>query len=461
MLNIPTRRERNGWLAFGSITILLLTLSSLELTHETLNIALASTSLINWQIVMSKWRLYLVSPVVAILFVLLICWSVRNRLDKGPKQAIRRWRLTKQLRKAILLARYETSITHQNVKYAILPEIKIYFDDKKMDSGQVWIRSSTRDNIRLAKAEISPDIKGYKLEQSYISEDGDWHIYYIYSVHLQIQPKFDSLIEYVSWALDGVNDYQLKFDNRLITDLSNIEIIGATRSGKTYALLGLLIQIINKELDYELYFADPKNGDWKNYGNYIAQDKVATEDNDICDLIDRVHSKMLQRQQIMNRELKSKASADYRDFKLDPIILVFDEYPSWHDSMSDEQDKSSKEKFKTAQKQLKRISQMGSGSGVFMILVFQKIDAQTLSKSIQSNMLLKIVLGNADNQTYITAIDRKEDVPQFIFGQGQGIYKNERMVKPRLLGFPYLRFIDDFNDHDYKTPKDMFKKISN
>lgn len=96
-----------------------------------------------------------------------------------------------------------------------------------------------------------------------------------------------------------------------------------------------------------------------------------------------------------------------------------------------------------------------------MILVFQKIDAQTLSKSIQSNMLLKIVLGNADNQTYITAIDRKEDVPQFIFGQGQGIYKNERMVKPRLLGFPYLRFIDDFNDHDDKTPTDMFKKISN
>lgn len=159
---------------------------------------------------------------------------------------------------------------------------------------------------------------------------------------MQIQPKFDSLIEYVSWALDGINDYQLKFDNRLITDLSNIEIIGATRSGKTYALLGSLIQMVNKELDYELYFADPQNGDWKNYGNYIAQDKVATEDNDICDLIDRVHSKMLQRQQIMNRELKSKASADYRDFKLDPIILVFDEYPSWHDSMSDEQDKSSK-----------------------------------------------------------------------------------------------------------------------
>ena len=75
-------------------------------------------------------------------------------------------------------------------------------------------------------------------------------------------------------------------------------------------------------------------------------------------------------------------------------------------------------------------------------------------------MLLKIVLGNADNQTYLTAIDRVEDVPNYNFGTGQGVYKNERMTKPRLLGFPNLKFINQYNKSADLTPKDMFKKIN-
>lgn len=460
MRSVPTIRERNGWIAFGTITILAIFMGMLEFTYEALNNLFTSISFLNWQIDIILLRKFILMAICLILLVVFIGWSYRNKLYKGAKQALKRWYLIKNIRKGIHHAKYDTTITHNNTKYAILPKIKIKFDDPSMDTGEVWIRSSTRDNSRLSKVDITPDLKGYKVEQSYIDSNGDWYIYDIYSVKSEIQQSFDALEEFVHWSQHDTDDYQLKIDNRFITDLTHTEIVGATRSGKTYGMLSLLIQMVNKNIDYELYFADPKNADFKNYGFYINQNRIAVHPLDICDLIDRIYRRMQARQDSMNDKLKENAAADYRDFGLEPIILLFDEYPSWFDQMNDAKNKDVKEKLIKAEGQIKQISQMGAGSGVFLILVFQKLDSKTLPKSIQSNMLLKIVLGNADNQTYLTAIDRVEDVPNYNFGTGQGVYKNERMTKPRLLGFPNLKFINQYNKSADLTPKDMFKKIN-
>lgn len=460
MGTIPTLRQRNGRIAYGTIIMLLIFMGLMEMTHEVINIFLSSLSYIEWQIDIILLRKYIFTLISSILSVLLIGWSYRNKLHKGLKQALVRWYLIKKIRKGIYHAKYDTTLTHNNTKYALLPRVKVEFDDDKLQSGQVWIRSSTRDNNRLSKVDITPDLKGYKVEQSYIDRKGDWYIYDIYSVSSEIQQSFDTLEEFVQWSQEGVDDYQLKIDNRFTTDLTHTEIVGATRSGKTYGMLSLLIQMVNKDIDYELYFADPKNADFKNYGFYINKNRVAVHPLEICDLIDQVYRRMQARQDSMNDKLKENAAADYRNLGLEPIILLFDEYPSWFDQMSDSKSKDVKEKLLKAESQIKQISQMGAGSGVFLILVFQKLDAKTLSKSIQSNMLLKIVLGNADNQTYLTAIDRVEDVPNYNFGKGQGVYKNETMTKPRLLGLSNLKFIEEYNKNPDLSPKDMFKKIN-
>src|SRR5699024_6897026 len=210
---IPTKRQRNGWLAFGTILFLLLFLVLLEFSYEALNTFFASVSFVPWQIDIYFWRKILAIPVGLILISLCIMWGYRNKIHKGLRQALKRWYLTKKLRKAIYYAKYEITEKQYNSTYALLPEIKIKFNDKDMTSGEVWIRSSTRDNTRLSKIDITPDLKGYKVEQSYISQDGDWYIYYIYSVKSQLHPEFDTLESFVEWANEGTDKYQLQIDN--------------------------------------------------------------------------------------------------------------------------------------------------------------------------------------------------------------------------------------------------------
>ncbi|MFH5671440.1 hypothetical protein ACHI5T_11140, partial [Listeria monocytogenes] len=69
-------------------------------------------------------------------------------------------------------------------------------------------------------------------------------------------------------------------------DLKHTLLVGATRSGKTYGLIGLLLQMINKLIHYELFFADPKNDQLRKIGNWINGKNTAYTTENIIDLID-------------------------------------------------------------------------------------------------------------------------------------------------------------------------------
>ena len=97
-----------------------------------------------------------------------------------------------------------------------------------------------------------------------------------------------------------------------------------------------------------------------------------------------------------------------------------------------------------------------AGAGVFLFLIMQKSDATTLPTAIRSNLLLKIVLGNASSTTYTTTFESSSDVPNFNFLQGQGVYLDDTMTVPKLLSFPYLRFIDSYNNGE-KDPVTLWK----
>ena len=93
---------------------------------------------------------------------------------------------------------------------------------------------------------------------------------------------------------------------------------------------------------------------------------------------------------------------------------------------------------------------------VFLLLIMQKSDATTLPTAIRSNLLLKIVLGNASSTTYTTTFESSSDIPVFNFRQGQGVFLDDTMTVPRLVSFPYLRFLDEYNNGN-KDPASLWK----
>ncbi|MFL2072141.1 type IV secretory system conjugative DNA transfer family protein [Marinilactibacillus psychrotolerans] len=391
--------------------------------------------------------------VVLLLLSLLIfstIWSIRNRIWKG-KESIKSYFLILKIRKELILASYSDD---QNVteKVVRLPKIKIKFDDKQLNTGRLIIRDSVEFHEKLEKATFTPALKGFKVETVYQSDDGDWFIFDFYATDSQNQDVFTELSSFLDWSNQTTNQYQIRFDGRLSADLKHILLVGATRTGKTYGLIGLLLQMINKSTTYHLYFADPKNDQLRKIGNWVDPKKTAVTTEELIKLIEQVYQRLIEREKEMEKATATRMTGDYRDVKLEPIFLVFDEFSSFINVLE------SKEK-KQVLGHLTAVVQRGAGAGVFLLLIMQKSDATTLPTAIRSNLLLKIVLGNATTTTYSTAFESSSDVPIFRFGKGQGVYLDDTMSKPKLFSFPYLKFIDAF-DGGSNDPALLWQKNS-
>ena len=418
----------------------------LDLNNKSINQAFEIVGL-DFRINMQTVNSILSIAVTTVILPTLLLWSIRNKVWEG-KRALKRYFLTLNLRKEMLDANYREE-RHVTKRIAQIPTIKVEFDSKEMISGKLIVRDSLEFHDRLAKATFTPSLKGFKVEDFYLSDDGDWWIYNFYSVDSQIQVAFESLEEYLNWSNETTNKYQLRIDKRLSFDLKHTLLVGSTRTGKTYGLIGLLLQMINKSIHYELFFADPKNDQLRKIGNWVSAGNTAYTSENIINLIDRVYQRLIEREQEMAEATLNRMTGDYRDVELEPIFLVFDEFSSFINVLD------SKER-KNVLGMLTAIVQRGAGAGVFLLLIMQKSDATTLPTAIRSNLLLKIGLGNASSTTYTTTFESSSDIPVFNFRQGQGVFLDDTMTVPRLVSFPYLRFLDEYNNGN-KDPASLWK----
>lgn len=443
---LSTQRKLNGLYVFTSVGMIIILWILLGSQIESINQIFGNLGL-NFRIDMHKINNVAFVALTVLILPTMLFWSIRNKLWEG-KRALKRYCLILNLRKEMIDANYrdERHVTERVLK---IPTIKVEFDNKDMTSGKLIVRDSLEFHDRLAKATFTPSLKGFKVEDFYLSDDGDWWIYNFYSVDSQIQAVFDSLEDYLNWSNETTNRYQLRIDKRLSFDLKHTLLVGATRSGKTYGLIGLLLQMINKSIHYELFFADPKNDQLRKIGNWINAKNTAYTTENIVDLIDRVYQRLIAREQEMAEATLNRMTGDYCDVELEPIFLIFDEFSSFINVLDN------KEK-KIVLGKLTAIVQRGAGAGVFLFLIMQKSDATTLPTAIRSNLLLKIVLGNASSTTYTTTFESSSDVPNFNFLQGQGVYLDDTMTVPKLLSFPYLRFIDSYNNGE-KDPVTLWK----
>lgn len=82
----------------------------------------------------------------------------------------------------------------------------------------------------------------------------------------------------------------------------------------------------------------------------------------------------------------------------------------------------------------------GRQLGFFLLITMQKPDAKMIDTALRDNIPLKIILGNSEPQTYITALGHAQ-IPNRDDGPGDGVFTEPAIApEPKLVQCPYCGF---------------------
>lgn len=344
----------------------------------------------------------------------------------------------------ILYTQVTTNLYHQlydagfNLKrlwWNELPLIKLSFS-KNLMTGTLKIENSVKFNHKLDDLDFSAALGNYKVERHYISKDSNWYIYELLRADVSFKIEFNSSSDFESYSAK-IHPYKLFLDARTRCKLQHTLIVGQTGSGKTYALYSLILQMLQKQVPYQLYFADPKGSSIAVLGNAVAPNSTASEFNDIIDLMEVFVDEMNDRKEELADRLHGQLDADFTTFHLEPHVLIIDEYAAFSAVLA-AKDKKTRDHVDELMHQ---IILMGRQLGFFIFLVMQKSDAKLIATALRENVPLKIVLGNAEEQTYVTAFGNGIDIPPMNYTQGDGVFIEPILAPtPKYVQFPILEF---------------------
>ncbi len=362
-------------------------------------------------------------------------WAVCNHLGRGVKYAWKYYKLVFGLRKHLLNAEIYTIKKLCAVKWAVIPWIVADFTPD-FKSGTIYIENSIRFNDRLSKLDISPSLGRYVVEQVYLTDDGNHYCFDFYDASLERRLVFDSFKAFKAYS-DLQGKYELFIDSYTSLRLTHLLIAGQTGSGKSYVLYGFIIQMRLKPVLYYLYFADPKASGIALIGGRVSPETTADDFDGIVALLETFYSKMQERQREMKGLLAEKIDGDYRDFGLSPYILIFDEFADFS-LLLQSKDKKIRDRVNSL---ISAIVLKGRQSGFFLWIVMQQAGSNNIPTFIRDNLPCKVVLGNAEDQTYVTAFGAGVDIPLRKMEAGDGVYTYPAVAnKPRLCSFPTLDF---------------------
>lgn len=94
---------------------------------------------------------------------------------------------------------------------------------------------------------------------------------------------------------------------------------------------------------------------------------------------------------------------------------------------------------------LSDVAFMGRQLGCILWVATQQMNAQTVPTAIREQLVLKVALGESDEQTYRTLFSSGVNIPPVQFAAGQGVYSFPTMAsidKPRLLTIPFCSFLN-------------------
>lgn len=362
-------------------------------------------------------------------------WALNNHIDRGIKHAWKHYKLVLGIRKHLLDAGIYTTRKLGAMKWAGMPGIKADFAPD-FKSGTVWIANSVKHNDKLGSIDISPSMGRYVVEQVYLSDDKNHYRFEFYDSSLERRLVFDSFEAFRAHS-GLMGEYELFVDSYTNLTLTHQLIAGQTGSGKSYALHGYLLQMLLKPVPYRLYFADPKASSVALFGERVSPETTADDFDGIVALLETFVSQMQERQRQMKSLLSQKIDGDYRDFGLSPHVLVFDEFADFSLFLQSK-DKKIRDHVNSL---ISSIVLKGRQAGFFLWIVMQQAGSNNIPTFIRDNLPWKVVLGNAEEQTYVTAFGAGADIPLRKMKAGDGVFTYPAVAnKPRLCEFPTLDF---------------------
>ncbi|MDB8726871.1 FtsK/SpoIIIE domain-containing protein [[Ruminococcus] gnavus] len=373
--------------------------------------------------------------IMLILSFALLGWAVRNQIDRGLKYAWKHYVLVLRLRKELLDAGIYTTRKIGVEKVAVIPWVTVDFAPD-FRSGRVYIKNSIQFHDKLAKIDISSALGGYVVEQAYLTDDAEHYYFDFYDARYDKRLVFHNFGEFKAYS-DSVGDYELFIDRDTTLPLTHQLLVGQTGSGKSYALFGYILQMYEKQIPYNLYFADPKESSIALLGERISPDNTASDFDEIVALLEHFVSGMEERQAEIKERLSTMIDGDYRDFGLSPHLLIFDEFSAFSQRLA-EKDKKQRDHVSSL---LAQIVLKGRQSGFFLWIVMQQSGSNSIPTFIRDNLPWKVVLGNAEDQTYVTAFGAGTDIPLRKLGVGEGVFTYPTVAnKPKLCSFATLDF---------------------
>ena len=135
----------------------------------------------------------------------------------------------------------------------------------------------------------------------------------------------------------------------------------------------------------------------------------------------------------------NKLDSDYRDFDLMPIVLIIDEYSAFRATLS----RSDKKTRDFVDEVIGNIIREGRQIGCFTIIAQQQSNATNLSTELRENLPLKIIMGQAERQTYMTALGVYPEIARRKYNTGQGIMTYPQIASvenPVVIAVPKLDF---------------------
>ncbi len=367
----------------------------------------------------------------------MVWWAIVHRLNQGVKYALRHWQLCRGIKRALLEAGYGIPIGEQ---YYRLPRVKIHFSDKGLTAGLVEVQNHIKTDASLAAVNLSSALGVYVVDAQYIEDDNNYYCYEISDSRIDRQLTFSSyeeLSDYSKKQTDKYGPYTLFCDGRNEgIKIRSMLLVGITGAGKSYALMGLIAQLLNWSMPPVMYYADPKGSDIAVLGGTLAPERTADDIDGIIDLLRQFYGSMMERKAEMRDKLNGKLGADFSDFRLPAYIFIFDEYAAFQASIS--RDKKRRDEVEEL---LRNVILMGRQLGFYMWIAMQKSDSSDIPTAIRDNLPLKICLGNAPSTTLMTIFGRSADLPSRHWGKGQGlIYCDGITAAPRPVSFPTLKF---------------------
>ncbi len=373
---------------------------------------------------------------VVIGIIALLAFGIVNHYYKSIRYGNAYARMRYGIRHALAEAGYCETDSLGNIR---IPKTKTEFSDD-LKSGKLMIRNSIHFDKPLEKENISSGLGPYVIERFYLSDDQNWYVYEFYDHRTMQQLQLNTYEDFHKLASQE-GPYSVFIDNRSSAKLQHMLIVGATRSGKTYMLYSLILQMVLKKpfygLRYHLYFADPKQSSLWIAGNRMDLKYNASSTEDIINALTAFRDAMMKRSEEMIPLLRNTIDGDYRSFNLEPHIFIFDEFAAFMGSLQT-LPKAGRDKVMSL---LKDIVLMGAQLGFFMVVVMQKSDSTSLPTMIRDSLTFKIVLGNAEDTTYTTALGPSPVIPIHDYKTGQGVFTNAGYVNtPKIAMLPTWNF---------------------